>query len=440
MCLGSTQEPVLVAIEVLVHQVGLQALHGSPALVEHLTLRVGTAGTYYLDVGILGADGLHEHLQTVVVQIVPLLVAHTDILQVEGGGVAHLGTLLTPLAVHVAVGKLYEVKAVLYVGVQLVHGHMGLLGLVLELARQSYAQHGQRLGTDVLAQQEELVEAQSVRLIVVREVTVVEGVFPAVAVQGAVLHRTYAVLPLVACLQVGTLDDTAAGEAEHAWVYVFQSLSQVTAQSVLTSLVRIEGEQRDVLQADGLAARQEDAQLSLLLSAGRPQRHGIFLPVAAGHVELLLNKLLPLLHRVLLDELHAYLRLALGSLGPHGEAVLLVLLHADAEVTLVLQSCAALLMSRVREHHVVRTALEGTVILQLYIAEYAPAHVRLGKFEGAVLHKFAIQTTVGGEVDILKEQTVHRRLYGCAHSFRVDIHHVLGTHGHGCSGHQTKCQ
>ena len=130
---------------------------------------------------------------------------------------------------------------------------------VLELARQSDAQHGQRFGTDVLAELEELVEAQSVRLVVVRIVAEVEGVFPAVLVQRTVLHRTDGVLPLVARVERGALDDAAAREAEHAGVQVFQRLGQVLAHAVLTLLIGIDREEGDMLQGHGVLSFQEDA-------------------------------------------------------------------------------------------------------------------------------------------------------------------------------------
>ena len=304
LALGRGQEPVLVAIEVLVDEVGLQAAHGLPSLLKHLALAVGAAGAHDLNIRILGADGLHEDLQTVVVEVVPLLVADADELQVEGCGVAHLGALLAPFRVDVAIGKLDEVEAVLDVGVELVHRGVGV-GSVLELAGQSDAQHGQRLGADVLREEEELIEAESVRLVVVCEVAIVERVLPAVAVGGSVLDRADGVLPLVAGVERGALDDAAAGEAEDAGVDVLESLGQVAAQAVLAALIRVDGEERDVLQTDLVGAGEEDAQLGLRLGAGRLQDDFILLPVCGRDVELLLDELLALLHRAGVDELHA---------------------------------------------------------------------------------------------------------------------------------------
>ena len=128
----------------------------------------------------------------------------------------------------------------------------------------------------------------------------------------------------------------------------------------------------------------------MLEGDGRRERDAVFLPVGGADAQFLLHKLLVLVHGVLVDELYADGCCALGGLRPHGEAVLLTLLDADAEVAFVHQTRAALLMVRGGEHHVVGTALEGTVVLDIDIAEGLPAHEVLGKFERAVLDQFAI--------------------------------------------------
>ena len=64
---------------------------------------------------------------------------------------SHLRTLLSPCGVHVAIGKLDEVEAVLDIWVKLVHRYMcALLVPVLELACHTHVEHRQRLCTDVL--------------------------------------------------------------------------------------------------------------------------------------------------------------------------------------------------------------------------------------------------------------------------------------------------
>ena len=71
-----------------------------------------------------------------------------------------------------------------------------------------------------------------------------------------------------------------------------------------------------------------------------------------------------------------------------------------------------------------RIALEGAIVLHLKVSEGAPAHQVLGELERAVLHHLCIKTTVGSVVDILKEDTVHRRLYGCPEFLGVYVKDV----------------
>ena len=199
LCFWSTQEPCLWTVEVLIDEVGLLLRHSSPALVEHLTLRVGTTGTDNLDIGILGANGCHKRLQTLVIKIVPLFVADADILHVEGLGVSHLSANLTPLRVCRTVGELNQIEAVLDIGLQLVVWYVGILCLpVLELAGHTDIEYGQWLSTDILRELEELKEAEAVALEIIRVETVGEGVFPTILVEWAVLYWSNGVFPLVA--------------------------------------------------------------------------------------------------------------------------------------------------------------------------------------------------------------------------------------------------
>ena len=64
---AAVEEPALGTIEVLVNQVCLLLLHVLPSQFEHLALGVRTAGAHNLDVGILGADGLHERSETFII-------------------------------------------------------------------------------------------------------------------------------------------------------------------------------------------------------------------------------------------------------------------------------------------------------------------------------------------------------------------------------------
>ena len=309
---------------------------------------------------------------------------------------------------------------------------MGRLFLpVLILAGHAYVEDGQRLGADVFGQLEELEEAESIGLVVVRIVAVVEGVLPAVAVQRAVLDGADGVLPLIAGVEVGTFYDAAAREAEDAWVEVFQSLCQVAAHAVLPILIGVDGEQRHVLQGHRVGSLQEDAQLGVLQRLPGGQRDGVFLPLGRRNLDFLVDKLLVLAHGVLVDELDADGTIALGGLGPYAEAVLLALLDANAEVALVGQTRAALLMAGVGEFYVPGAALEGTVILQVDTAEGLPAHEVLGELERTVLDQFAVESAVSGEVDVFEEDAVHGLLDGCSQFLGVDVHDALRR---GCQG------
>ena len=112
------QEPLLVAIIVLVVEVHLQLLHARLQEVEVPALAVGPRGADELQRGVLGADGVAELLQTlgedgaeaaVLLVVVPLLVTDGKEFQVERLGVAHVGTDLAPRRRGVAVGKLDQV-------------------------------------------------------------------------------------------------------------------------------------------------------------------------------------------------------------------------------------------------------------------------------------------------------------------------------------------
>ena len=69
-------------------------------------------------------------------------------------------------------------------------------------------------------------------------------------------------------------------------------------------------------------------------------------------------------------------------------------------------------------------ALEGTVVFHLEVSEGAPTHQVLGKLKRAVLHHLCIEATIGSVVDILKEDAVHRRLYGSPEFLGVNVEDV----------------
>ena len=149
----------------------------------------------------------------------------------------HIGTQFSPFGIDSAIGKLNQVECVVDVGLQVVNGNMELLAVILELTGQSYANHRQRSSTDFLRKQEELIEAQSVALEIVRIHAMRECVVPAVLVQRTILHGAYGIFPLIAGCQVSTLHNTTAREAEYTGFQVSQILHEVSTQQTLPCIV-----------------------------------------------------------------------------------------------------------------------------------------------------------------------------------------------------------
>ena len=114
---------------------------------------------------------------------------------------SHLGTQLTPLRIGAAVGKLNQVKGIINIRLQVIYRHMHTVGIlvgVLILAGETHIQYGQSLGTNVLGEQEELIETQTIRLEVAGEEAVSKGIVPTVLVKRTVLYLSNRFLPLVA--------------------------------------------------------------------------------------------------------------------------------------------------------------------------------------------------------------------------------------------------
>lgn len=69
-----------------------------------------------------------------------------------------------------------------------------------------------------------------------------------------------------------------------------------------------------------------------------------------------------------------------------------------------------------------RIALERAVFTHFHLAECLPAlQMVLRELERTVLDQFGIKTAVSGEIDILKEYSVHGRLYWSAYLLQVDV-------------------
>ena len=214
-------------------------------------------------------------------------------------------------------------------------------------------------------------------------------------------------------------------------MYVGESLSQVAAHTVLAVLECVDWEETYVFQVNRVCTCEIDAEVCLVEGAWRLYHHLILLPVSRLHLEFVLRKLLFLLHGVLVDELHTDCRCTLWGSCPNGEAIFLALHNSDAEVTLVLESSAALLVSWVAKGHIVWTTLERSVVLQLYLAEDLPTHEVLRELKRSVFYQLTIQTTIGSIVDVLKEESIHGVLNRGSHLFGVDVHDIcLGTCRH----------
>ena len=325
---------------------------------------------------------------------------------------AHFGTELTPLGVRTAIGKFYQVQGILYIFIQLVHRLMSAQVIVLVLASQTHTEDRQWLGTYFLGEQEVLIEAQTVALVVVGIETVREGVLPAVLVQRTVLHRSHGVFPLVTGSQVGTLHNAATRETEHTRFQVGQCLCQILTHAVLMPLPGIYWEEGYMFQVYCLRAFQEDTQHSLLAIFCSLHGDGIFLPLAGIYGYFLLVKIhVSMSGAEQVHQFHPYFgRSAIGYTCPHRETVFFILLDTDAEETLIFQHGTLVRMSRVGQTYVVRVPVERTVLSNRYVSGAFPSLQSLWELKGTVLHQLGIETAVGCKVDVFKENAIHGRL------------------------------
>ena len=227
----------------LINEVYLDALHLRPQIVEVATLRVRTRRTDNLNFGMLLAQALYELLQTYHILGAPLLVTHTEELHVERLGVTHLSTDLTIYCSSITISKLDKVDCILNIGIELINSHMSMFAIVLILTRETYIHYRERLSTNLLREQEVLIETETIGLEVVGEETITEGIVPTVLVQGTVLNGTKCILPVVTSSKVSTLYDTATGEAEATGLHISQCLHEVLTETTLAALPCVNGEE-----------------------------------------------------------------------------------------------------------------------------------------------------------------------------------------------------
>ena len=205
---------------------------------------------------------------------------------------------------------------------------------------------------------------------------------PAVLVQRTVFYWANAVLPLVARLQVSTLDDAAARETEYAWVHVVQSLCQILAHTILTSLPCVDGEERYMLYVSGRLAVAPDAEVSFGKGALGFDDGSVFLPLLAADVHTGVAQLLVVAHGGVVNKVDPQLCLtAIGHTCPDREAVLLATLHADAEETVILNHRVFVAVTSRGQTYIVRILVEWAVVLQHDLARNVPSCEGIGKLE-----------------------------------------------------------
>ena len=99
----------------------------------------------------------------------------------------------------------------------------------------------------------------------------------------------------------------------------------------------------------------------------------------------------------------------------YGEIVLHILLQAHAEEATVLKTSLLLTCACALKCYIMRIAVEGRFyVAEGYISKCIPSHQALWEFEGTVLYHLCIESTIGTEVDILEEDTIHGRLDFCS--------------------------
>ncbi len=369
---GGAEEPLFVAVVVLVNEVGSNLAHFRPEIFKFFSFRVRTAGAHNLDVGVLLAHLLHEGFEVFGIDGSPLLVANTYILEVEGGRVSHVGTEFCPRILgRVTIGKLNEVEHVVDVGLQLVNGHMSIaaVGAVLKLTGETYTHDGQWLCTNLFGELEVFEEAKTIGLEVVGEIAMCEGVVPTVLVQWTILHGTYRVFPLITCGKVGALHNTSAWETEHAWVQLLEALSQVFTHTVLVALIGVNRKEAHMFHVGGHFAVAPNAQMSFGKCFVGLYEGSVFLPLLAAYFHADIAQLLVVAHGGIIDKVYPkFCCAAIGYASPHGEAVFGTFLHAHAEETVVLNHGVLVVVSRGCQAHVVGVFVEGAIVFQCHFA------------------------------------------------------------------------
>ena len=240
------EEPCVRVVVVLVHQIGegvrllflLPRLHLLPCVVEVHVVVGEAGGDDCLDVRILLLDCRRDELEAGEVVPSAVLVSDSDVVELERLRVSGLRSDFSPFARGGSRRPLNHVERVLRVPFVVACRRF------LAVVAHSHAQDRNRLGVQVLAEPEILVESDSVRLLVGNESSPeVRGLLP-------LLDRPHRVLPLVAVRQEVSVYDAAAGEADECRVHGFEHLRQILSESVRLVLVDVRHEERDEIHVD----------------------------------------------------------------------------------------------------------------------------------------------------------------------------------------------
>ena len=234
-----------------------------------------------------------------------------------------------------------------------------------------------------------------------------EGISPAVLVQRTIFWSTHRVLPLITGIEISSLYDTSTRETEDARLQVGKILHEIGTETVPV----VFWEERDMIEIYALRTFfQIYAHQSLGIGLRRGQGSCKLLPLVVGDVDDLLGN-----HIILgIDEFYTNLALlAIDEMQTaiYGEIVLHILLQTHTEEAAVLQTGLLLTGTGTLERYIMRVAVEGRLhVIEGYVAECIPTHQALWKLERTVFHHLCIETAIGTEVDILKEDTIHGRL------------------------------
>ena len=328
-------EPAGSLVIMLVNHVYVVVFGQPPSGFVVATFRPWSRSPTNHDVGILFFHGLNDHQVTFLKGFGnQILIADADIFQVEGCGMPLFRAQLAPLrSLGIAVCPFYQVEHVLHVSRHLVHWYAALLpvsSVAGILATYASRQHRKGLATQILAQLEVLIIAQTFGLMV----------SPNVALRFAGFERADGLFPIVHVVQPVAMRRAATRETHEFGLHVGQRLRQVGAHAVLTSLERVLREQRNHVHGHyACTLRFHFNRCMVGIGIGFQHSSHLF-PIGLWSFHRSLRHDLPVLHKAHLD----FSAFALQLLGKHGEVVFLPFAEHDAVKTSVRQRHVARLL------------------------------------------------------------------------------------------------